>query len=82
MKVGEVRREKEIQYVLTTANNWSGPIGRFHLSVIPNDPGDLVMSCMPGLKRTAPDRYELEQSRYRPDRDLQVMVLTEAPRLR
>jgi len=30
---------------------------------------------MPGLKRVAPTRYELVRSNFRPDRELQLLVL-------
>lgn len=70
-----VLAEREIQYILTTANNWSGPIGTFHLSVVPNSPGDIVATCMPGLKRVAPARYEMTLSGFRPDRELELLIL-------
>jgi hypothetical protein len=68
--------ERRIQYILTTANNWSGPIRDFHLSVTADGPEDLVLTCMPGLKRSGPTRYELTRSNFRPDKDLDVLVLT------
>lgn len=67
--------EKQIQYILTTANNWSGPIRDFRLSVVADSPDDIVLTCMPGLKRLAPARYELTRANYRPDRDLDLLIL-------
>jgi hypothetical protein len=67
--------ERTIDYVLTTANNWAGPIREFRLSVVSDKPDDIVVSCMPGFKRTAPTRYELVRSDFRPDRDLRLLIL-------
>jgi len=70
-----ILREREIQYILTTANNWSGPIGNFHLIVTSDDPADIVLACIPGLRRTAPTQYELAQSNYRPDQEIELLLL-------
>lgn len=70
--------ERRIQYILTTANNWSGPIRSFRLSVVPDDPGDIVVTCMSGLKHIAPARYELVRSNFSPDRELELLILQPA----
>jgi hypothetical protein len=70
--------ERRIQYILTTANNWSGPIRSFRLAIISDSPEDIVATCMPGVKRTAPTRYELARSNFRPDRELDVLILQAA----
>lgn len=67
--------ERTIDYILTTAKNWGGPIQRFHLSVIADSPDDIVLTCMPGLTRVGPTRYELVRSNFRPDHDLKLKVL-------
>jgi len=67
--------ERRIQYILTTANNWSGPIRRFRLTVAGDSPEDIVLTCMSGLKRVAPGRYELVRSDFRPDQDLELLIL-------
>jgi hypothetical protein len=68
--------ENRIQYILTTANNWSGPIGSFHLSVGAESPEDIVVTCMPGLKRVTPTRYEFSQADFRPAKELDLLILT------
>jgi hypothetical protein len=73
--MGVVRREKEIQYILTTANNWSGPIRDFRLSVITDQAADIVSSCMPGLERAGPTEYRLLRSNFHPDRELELILL-------
>jgi hypothetical protein len=70
--------EKRVHYILTTANNWRGPIGRFHLTVSTDGPEDVVSTCLPGLRRASPTRYELERRDYRPDRDLELQILQRA----
>lgn len=70
-----VLRERTIDYILTTANNWAGPIHKFRLSVVSDNSDDIVVTCMPGLKRVAPTRYELVRSDFRPDRDLRLLIL-------
>lgn len=72
----QVLWENRINYILTTANNWSGPIGTFRLSIATDSPEDLVFTCFPGLKRAAPTRYQLERSGFRPDREFDVLILT------
>ncbi len=67
--------ERTIQYVLKTGNNWNGPIASFHLSVVADNPDDIVLTCMPRLKRVAPTRYELVRANYRPDHDLDLLIL-------
>jgi hypothetical protein len=67
--------ERRIQYILTTANNWRGPIGNFHLAVVADKPDDIVLTCTPGLSRVAPTRYELSRKDFHPDRELDLLIL-------
>jgi hypothetical protein len=62
--------ERRINFILTAANNWSGPIRNFHLTVLGDSPEDIALTCMPGLKRVGAARYELSQSDFRPNKDL------------
>jgi hypothetical protein len=68
-----------VQYILTTANNWSGPIRKFRLTITPPGPEDLVLTCVPGLQRTA-GGYEVQRTNFRPDRELDLIIYTTAPR--
>ncbi len=72
--------ERRIQYILTTANNWNGPIRKFRLSITPDAPSDIVLTCQPGVKRIAPGRYEVVQSNFRPFRELEILILEPANR--
>ena len=60
---------------LYTGNNWSGPIRRFHLIVNSDSPQDIVLTCMPGLKRISPTRYELTRTNFHPSTDLKLLIL-------
>ncbi|MFB3921850.1 MAG: DUF4424 family protein [Terriglobia bacterium] len=70
-----VFHERCIDYILTTANNWRGPIRHFRLSVQIDSPDDIVLTCRPRLERTKPTLYEFSQENFRPDRDLKLMIL-------
>jgi hypothetical protein len=67
--------ERRIQYILTTANNWNGPISKFHLEVESDRPEDIMLTCMPGLQKTSPTRFELDRTDFRPDRDMDLLIL-------
>lgn len=67
--------EQAIDFLLTSATKWNGPIGTFHLSVLKNDRTDLLMSCATGLQRTTPTKYELSRENYRPGAELRLMIL-------
>lgn len=68
--------ERQIQYILTTANHWSGPIGKFHLTLTTGKPEHILLTCLPGVKPTAPGRYEMHAERFRPLQELDVLILT------
>ncbi|BBK30765.1 uncharacterized protein DUF4424 [Stella humosa] len=59
------RRMRTVEYVLTTARNWQGPIGRFRLTVDAGSPDAVMATCLPGLEATD----------YVPDRELSVAIV-------
>jgi hypothetical protein len=67
--------ERNIRYILTTANNWRGPIDSFRLEILTDNPDDVVLTCLPGVRRVDPRRYELKRSRFRPNRNLDLDIL-------
>lgn len=67
--------ERRINFILKTANNWSGPIRNFHLTVLSDDPEDITLTCTPRLKRVGATRYEFWQSDFHPSADLELMIL-------
>ena len=71
----EVLAGRELKYVLTTAGNWLGPIGKFRLTVDKSTPDALVSLCAHGIKRTGPTTFELSRDNYRPAEDLKVLFV-------
>ena len=67
--------ERRIQYILTTANNWSGPIRTFHLEVSTDSSEDIFSTCFPGVKRSSATSYELTRVDFHPDRELDLLIL-------
>ena len=64
-----------LRYVLTTANSWRGPIGRFHLIVDKGSPGALVSLCRDGIRKTGPTTFEWWAQAWVPRRDLALLFL-------
>jgi len=64
-----------LRYVLTTANNWRGPIGRFRLTVDKGTPEALVSLCLDGLRKTSPTTFAWEATGFVPEDDLAVLFL-------
>lgn len=67
--------ERRISYILTTAANWAGPIGRFHVTIDKGETDALVSFCAEGVRKTGPTTFEWSKTDYVPDRDLQILIL-------
>lgn len=65
----------ELRYIIKTARNWSGPIGRFTLTIDKEDPKSLVSTCFTGIKKTGPTSFSVTKENYSPDDDLGVVLL-------
>ena len=65
----------QIEYILTTANTWAGPIGRFRLVIDKKRRDSIVTLCWKGLKRISPTRFESVKQDFRPRRDLEILFL-------
>jgi hypothetical protein len=66
---------RAVDYILTTANNWRGPIGKFRLTLDKEDTKRLLSVCLDGLKKTAPTTFVAEFDNYVPKSDLHVLIL-------
>jgi hypothetical protein len=66
---------RSLQYILTTANNWSGPIRHFHLEIDSDFPDDILLTCLPGIQRKSSTHYEFDSSDFHPDRNLDIAIL-------
>ena len=64
-----------LRYILVTANNWRGPIGRFHLTVDKGSTDAIVSLCRDGIRKTGPTTFEWQARNYVPDRDLTLLFM-------
>jgi hypothetical protein len=71
--------EQYLSYVITSGGNWAGPIGDFKLIVDKGDPKTLVSFCGNGVKKISPTQFELDIKNYKPDRDIDVLLLKTVP---
>jgi hypothetical protein len=67
--------ERQIDYILTTANNWKGPIRQFRAAVQTESSEDIFLTCTPGFRRVTPTKYEFVQSDFLPHEDLNLLIL-------
>ncbi|MCB1488096.1 MAG: DUF4424 domain-containing protein [Bauldia sp.] len=70
--------EKRLSYILTTARNWSGPIGDFTLTVDKGSTDALVSFCGTGVKKVAPTRFQIKARDFIPEQELDVLIVTPA----
>ncbi|MFV0623402.1 DUF4424 family protein [Sphingomonas sp. ac-8] len=68
--------EYRVGYVLKTGANWRAPIGSFRLVIDKGAPDNLVSFCADGVRKISPTRFEVRRSNWRPDRDLDVLIVT------
>lgn len=71
--------ESWMSYVLSTGANWSGPIGKFSLTVDKGDPGNFVSFCGEGVKKTGPTTFRMEKTDFNPENDLDILFLLPSP---
>jgi len=71
---GRELSERRFEYILTTGAHWAGPIKDFRLVIDKLDPGHIISACGK-FKRISPTQFELRQTDYYPDRNLEVLVL-------
>ena len=72
---GPLMPQRTVEYILTTGANWAKPIGDFRLVVDKGKPGNLVSFCGEGVKKISPTQFEMRKRNWRPDRDLDVLIL-------
>ncbi|MBF0295483.1 MAG: DUF4424 family protein [Magnetococcales bacterium] len=65
-----------IEYILTTANTWAGPIEDFTLILKKTTPKELISLCFPGTAtRIDPLTLEFRLKDFKPKRELSVLFL-------
>ncbi len=74
--------ERRVGYVLKTGANWASPIGRFRLVIDKGKAGNLVSFCAPAVRKISPTRFEMVRTNWRPERDLEILIVTPLPAIR
>lgn len=64
-----------IDYVLTTANTWKGPIGRYHLTVDKGKKKNILSFCGTGVKKTGKTTFSIEARNFKPTQDIKVLIV-------
>ncbi|WP_246727487.1 DUF4424 domain-containing protein [Agrobacterium sp. MA01] len=67
--------EQWLSYILTTGNNWYGPIGDFRLTIDKLNPDSIVSFCGQGVKKTGPTTFEMRAKDFYPERDLNILLV-------
>lgn len=68
-----------IAYILTTARNWHGPIGRFRITLDSGHPDNLLATCLPGIRKAGATTWTLERRNYVPKGELDVLIVRGEP---
>lgn len=64
-----------VDYVLTTAKNWKGPIGRFRMTLDKGKPENVVSFCMDGpVRKAGATTFVVERQNFVPARDFTMMI--------
>lgn len=67
---------RSVEYILSTAGNWRGPIGHFRLTLDKGAPERLISLCFDGeIRKTSPTTFVAEIDDYEPRSDLRILVL-------
>jgi hypothetical protein len=70
--------ESWLSYIWSTGGNWSGSIGKFHLTIDKGRPENLVSFCWDGkVTKTSPTTFEMEATDWWPPygRELEILIL-------
>lgn len=70
-----VEGQTYLDYVLTTAGTWKGPIGTFRMTIDKEEAKDIVSLCAEGVRKTGPTTFVVEKSDYRPREDIRIMFV-------
>lgn len=65
-----------LDYVLTTANTWHGPISTFHLTIDKGKPGSILSLCIDGIRKTGPTTFVVEKKDFKPTQDLRLLIVS------
>jgi hypothetical protein len=68
-------QERHIQYVLSTGANWTGGIGKFHLTIDKGAPDNIISLCMNDIQKTGPTKFEVFKTDFSPEKDLDILIV-------
>jgi hypothetical protein len=68
-----------VPYIVTTARNWAGTIGRFTLTIDKGRPTTLVSLCRSGVTKTGPTTFTWQARDYVPDADIRILYVSGDP---
>ena len=60
---------KQVDYILTSANSWKGPIRHFRLT-LKKRPDEILSTCFEGLKKKSSTEFVFETTNFTPTREL------------
>jgi hypothetical protein len=73
---GDYLQQYTTEFVLKTANNWKGPIRRFHLTLDKLKPDSVLSLCWGGdLRKTGATTFEATRENFAPSSDVKLLVL-------
>jgi hypothetical protein len=76
MPNGSLLNAFRTDFVIVTANNWKGPIGKFHLTIDKLKPSNILSLCWSGdLKKTGATTFESTLTDFAPKQDVKILVL-------
>jgi hypothetical protein len=76
LAMGDMLQIFTTEYILSTGNNWKGPIGQFRMTLDKLKPENTLSVCWADdLKKTSPTTFAFTRANYAPDRDLRMVVL-------
>jgi hypothetical protein len=64
-----------VDYVLTTANTWAGPIGSFKLTIDKGNAKNVISLCVDGIKKTGPTTFVVEKKNFTPTDDISILLV-------
>ena len=64
-----------IQYILTTAKNWQGPIGSFTLVLDKEKANNIISVCLPEIEKLNKTQFSLEYKNFVPEKDLDILIV-------
>jgi hypothetical protein len=77
--LGDMLQIWSTDYVLSTAKNWKGGIGKFHLTLDKLRPQNTLSLCWDGdLRKSSATTFEFSATNYVPTRDVKMVVLSDS----